>query len=89
MIMSAAVLTKQDGAFVSSRILAHLPAISGVKINLDDGFSKQRPLVESYIHDKYQERYAADVQHFLPYLLSLKCADLINPLSMSVDDPIS
>lgn len=73
--MSVAALAKQDGAFVSSRILAHIPAISGININLDNRFSKQRRLVESYIHDKFEERYAADVQHFLPYLLNLTCND--------------
>ena len=73
--MTVAALAKHDGAFVSSRILAHLPAISGVRINLDDRFSKKRPSVESYIHDKFQQQYDADIQHFLPYILSLKCND--------------
>lgn len=73
--MSAVTLTKQDGAFVSSRILAHLPALSGVNIILDERFSKQRLSVESYIHDKFEEQFGADIQHFLPYLLSLKCND--------------
>lgn len=73
--MSSAALARQESTFVSNRILAHLPAISGVNINLDDRASKQRSLVESYIHDKFHERYAADVQYFLPYLLNLTCND--------------
>jgi len=71
--MSAISLTQQDSAFVSGRILAHLPVISGVEINLDNRFSQQRSLVESYIHEKFHKRYAADVQHFLPNLLNLSC----------------
>ena len=73
--MSSAAHAKHEETFISSRILVHLPAILGVNVNLDDRVSKQRASVESYIHDKYQERYTADVQHFLPYLLNLTCND--------------
>ncbi len=71
--MSVAAFANHDGAFVSRRILTHLPAISGVSINLDNKFSHQRHVVESYIHDKFQQQYGADVKHFLPHILSMKC----------------
>ncbi len=71
--MSVAALASHDGAFVSRRVLAHLPAISGVSINIDNRFSKQRKLVESYIHDKFHKQYDADIKQFLPHILSMKC----------------
>ena len=73
--MSVMSLPRQNAAFVSSRILAHLPFISSVKIELNERNSNRRVLIENYIRDKYDERYAANVLHFLPFLLTLSCND--------------
>jgi hypothetical protein len=48
-----------------------------MNIDLDSKDSEKRLLVEAYVHDKFNESYAANVQHFLPYFLTLKCNDNI------------
>ncbi len=75
--MSANSFFQQNAAFVSNKILARLPFISRIKIDLDGNDSEQRALVEAYIYKKFSERYGANVQHFLPYLLVLRCNDNI------------
>jgi len=75
--MSEITLFQKDSAFVPSRILARLPFISGVKIDLDARQSEHRKIVESYIHDKFSKRYAANINNFLPHLLSIRCNDNI------------
>ena len=73
--MSAISLANQDAGFISSRILAHLPFISGVNVDLIGKNNQARSSVESYIHSKFNERYAANVQTFLPHILTLSCND--------------
>ena len=73
--MSVISYANHNTGFVSGRILAHLPFISGVNIDLINKKSQARPLVESYIHDKFYERYTANGQSYLPDILTLSCND--------------
>ena len=75
--MSASLVSEPKNAFVSNRILARLPFVSGINIELDGRNSVHRKLVETYIYDKFSESYGADVQHFLPYVFTLNCNENI------------
>ncbi len=75
--MSATALLQSETEFIPNRILRRLPSIAGINVDLDSIDSEQRLLVETYIHEKFNARYAANVQHFLPYILTLKCNDNI------------
>lgn len=66
-------LARQDATFVSSRILAHLPFISGVNINLIDKNNQTWPSVESFMRCKFNEHYAANVLTYFPHILTLSC----------------
>jgi len=42
-----------------------------MKIELVDNGHERREMVEAFIHDRYAEKYGADVNHFMPHLLRL------------------
>lgn len=50
-----------------------LPQISVPHLDLYTPGSRERSVVEAYIHDRFAKVHRAEVQHFLPNILSLSC----------------
>lgn len=71
--MSVASISSPEPGYGSNRILAHLPFIAGVQIDLVDKKHPDRQRVENYIREKFRQRYGANVNSFLPELLTLSC----------------
>jgi hypothetical protein len=46
-------------------------------LELHDSSSCARAEVEAYIRDRFQHKYGAQIEHFLPQLFSLRCAGLL------------
>ena len=59
----------------TGKILCRLPFVTNASFALHCSKHSERIPVENYIHDKFLEIYNAKIEHFLPYLLSLKCLD--------------
>ncbi len=53
--------------------LRKLPFKLTPEFKLYDKTCLERTLIESYIYDKFKEVYMADISHYLPYLLALRC----------------
>ena len=60
---------------LTGKILCRLPFVSNTSFTLHSRNNIDRIPVENYIHDKFLKIYDARIEHFLPYLLSLKCLD--------------
>ena len=59
--MSVASISSPEPGYGSNRILAHLPFIAGVQIDLVDKKHPDRQRVENYIREKFRQRYGANV----------------------------
>lgn len=55
--------------------MPRLPQIRIPRFGLQTPGSCERAAVEAYIHNRFAEVHSAEVSHFLPNIISLRCAD--------------
>ena len=59
----------------TEKILCRLPFVTNARFTLHSRGDNDRIPVEKYIHAKFLQSYNAEIDQFLPYLLSLRCLD--------------
>lgn len=68
---STAIANAADSAW-------HMPRLPQIKIprfGLQTPGSSERAAVEAYIHERFAQVHGAEVKHYLPNIISLRCAD--------------
>lgn len=55
-----------------------MPLLAAPEVELHSSFSCRRSVVECYIKNKFASVYGANVQEFLPHLMTLSCHDKIS-----------